>query len=165
MIRFINDKTWTITVEDMGIELQPNESINIENFTDKEIVESRNLKNSGGIFELDDIPISYDKMIKYIKKLSSITHNIEDTHAHNLRDSSFFDTEKVNGVTSKITYYTDATMTKKIRQEEIVRDNGAVSEIISRIYDDNEQVVETETQVLNRVGGRVDSINTTLEES
>jgi hypothetical protein len=163
MIRLVNDKTWVVEVEDLGIELQPTESINLENLADKDIVESRNLKNTTAIFQLDGVTIDYNTAMKYIRKLSHFTH-VEDekTHAHNVRESSFFDTEKVNGMTSKITYYMDATKTDIIREEEIIRDvDGSVSQIISKIYKDG-VIEETETQTLNRVDGRVDSISTEL---
>lgn len=163
MIELVNDKTWVVRVDDLGIELQPTERINIENISDKAIVESEDLKTMTGIFQLDGNTISYDVMIDYIKKITHINH-VEDekTHAHNVRETYFFDTEKVDGMTSKITYYKDATMTDKIREEEIIRDvDGSVSQIKSTIFKDGE-IEETETQTLNRVDGRVASINTEL---
>lgn len=163
MIEFINDKTWVVQVNDLGIELQPTENMNIENLTDKEIIESIDLITTTGIFQLDGITIDYDTMIKYIKKLNHFNH-VEDekTHAHNVRESSFFDTEKIDGMTSKITYYKDATKIDKVREEEIIRDiDGSVEQIKSTIFNDG-VIEEVETQTLNRVDGRVDSISTEL---
>jgi L-rhamnose mutarotase len=163
MIELVNNKTWVVQVNDLGIELQPTESIDLENLSDKEILESIDLSTTTAIFKVNDVQITYSKTMEYIRKLTHIDHvQKEKTHAHNVRESSFFDTEKVNGMTSKITYYKDVTKMDKVREEEIIRDvDGSVSQIKSTIFKDGE-IEEVETQTLNRVDGRVDSISTEL---
>lgn len=163
MIELVNNKTWVIVINDLGIELQPGERIELSNLTDKQIVESIDLPTVDAIFELDGTEIDYTKMIEYTKKITHIDHINEKTHAHNVRESNFFDTEKVDGATSKITYFTDATKTVKVREEEIIRDvDGKVAEIISTVYKYGE-IEEVEIQTLNRIDGKVDSISTVIE--
>ncbi len=164
MIELINNKTVAIQVRDLGIELQPGERINIENIDEKYIIESQDLINTQLIFQKDGLDITYDKAIQNIRKLRHPEHIAEDTIAHNLRDNYYFTVEKIGSTTSKIIYFKDATKTQKIREEEIIRNGGLVSQIILKIYDDNGILVETETQNLNRVSGRVDSIISNIEE-
>lgn len=164
MIELINDKMIKIQVQDLGIELQPNERINLENIDERFIINSQDLINTQLIFQKDGINISYDKAIQHIRKLRHPEHIAENTIAHNLRDDYYFTVEKINGITNKITYFKDVTKTQKIREEEIIRDNGLVSQIILKVYNDNGIVVETETQNLNRANGRVDSIVSSIEE-
>ena len=151
MFELVNETTNIITVNDMGIELGNGESLDIEMFTDKEIIESVDLSSTLLTIEMDGIAITYDVLIEYIKKLNKYTHLEVDTHAHNIVDDAVFETEKVNGKTSKITYYKDAAKTKKLREESIIRNiNGAVIQIISEVYGDDDLVEETETQTLTR---------------
>jgi len=164
MIELINNKTITIQVKDLGIELQPNERINLENIDEKFIINSQDLINTQLIFQKDNIDISYNKAIQHIRKLRHPEHIAEDTIAHNLRDNYYFTVEKINGITSKIIYFKDAAKTQKIREEEIVRNGGLVSQIILKVYDDNGVIVETEIQDLNRIDGRVDSIIANIGE-
>lgn len=164
MIELINNKTVAIQVRDLGIELQPGERINIENIDEKYIIESQDLINTQLTFQKDGLDITYDKAIQNIRKLRHPEHIAEDTIAHNLRDNYYFTVEKIGSTTSKIIYFKDAAKTQKIREEEIIRNGGLVSQIILKIYDDNGILVETETQNLNRVSGRVDSIISNIEE-
>lgn len=165
MIELVNNTTQILRVNDLGIELKPSEKLDIENVNEKNILQSNDLKTTLLTFELDGVGITYDEMIKHIKRLNHFDHIAEDTHAHNIRDDSFFDTEKVGGLTNKITYYHDSAKTQKIREEEIIRVGGAVSQIKSTVYDDNENIVEIETQTLNRDGaGKVESITTSIED-
>ncbi len=167
MIELVNDKTWMIEVDDLGIELQQGEKIDLEDITDKLILESGDLATTVAIFHLDSVEIDYETVIKYIKKINHFNH-VEDekTHAHNIRETSFFDTEKIGGMTSKITYYKDVTKLEKVREEEIIRNivTNAVEQIKSTIFKDG-VIEEIETQTLNRVGGRVDSISIDLDVS
>lgn len=163
MIELVNNKLVTIQVKDLGIELQPGERINLENIDEKFIINSQDLINTQLTFQKDGIDILYDKAIQYIRKLRHPEHITEDTVAHNLRDNYYFAIEKIGGITSKIVYFKDAEKTQKIREEEIVRSGGLVSQIILKVYN-NGVVVETEIQNLNRIGGRVDSIVSNIEE-
>ena len=163
MIELVNDKTWIVKVQDLGIELQPNESMNLENISERDLLDSEDLTTQTGTLKIDSVITDYDTVIKYIKKLNHYEHLQVKTHAHNIRGTSFFDTEKVDGMTSKITYYTDGTKTNKVREEEIIRDiNGGVYKIESKVYNNN-VVEEKEIQTFDRVDGKVDSIYTTLE--
>lgn len=164
MIELINNKTVIIQVQDLGIELQPNERINLENIDERFIINSQDLINTQLTFQKDGVDISYNKAIQHIRKLRHPEHIAEDTIAHNLRDDYYFTVEKVGDITSKIIYFRDAAKTQKIREEEIVRNSGLVSQIILKVYDDNGIVVETETQDINRVDSRVNSIVANIGE-
>jgi len=164
MIEIVNNNTYTLVIRDMGIELQPGERVDLQNVDDRYIIDSYNLKSLDITFEQNGSIISYDKMMRYIKKLSHYDHVRDDTIAHNVRHDYYFSTLKENDVTKKITYYYDAGKTQILREEEIVRGSGGqVAQIIATIYDENGNVVEKETQNLNRaVDGKVDSITTSL---
>ena len=166
MIELVNNTTQVIRIRDLGIELQPTERVSIDNYDDRYILQSQDLKITMIEIERDGVVISYDKLIRYIKKLSHYDHVIETTLAHNIREDYFFDTEKENDVTIKIIYFKDAAKTMKIREEDIVRGlTGTVSQIISRVYDSFGNIVETETQNMNRdVDGRVESIPAIIQE-
>lgn len=164
-IEVINETTVTTSINDLGIELQPGERINLLNIEDKYILESVDLPNSGVSYFVDGVVKTYETVRRYIQKLNEYDHIHVDTHAHNIRDDSFFDTEKINGKTVRITYYRDAAKTQKIREEQILRIDGVVDRIISTIYDDEENIIEIETQTLNRdVDGKVESITTLIED-
>lgn len=166
IIETINETSSVIVVNDLGIELQPTEKTNLLNIHEKYILESEDLASAGLTYYIDNIKRPYDEVILYIKKLNVFDHKEVDTHAHNILDDSYFDTEKTNNMTSKITYYRDVAKTQKIREEEIIRTtDGTVDRIISKIYNESGIVVETETQTLNRDGdGRVDTITTLIED-
>jgi hypothetical protein len=165
MIEFVNDKTWVVRVNDLGIELQPSEIIDITQLPSDYVVDSVDLKTTDGIFREDGFQLTYAEAIRRIKKITSFEHVVDEkTHAHNIRDNYFFDTEKIGEKTSKITYYVDATKTEKVREEEIVRDaDGKVSQVVSVIYKNGVEI-ERETQTLNRGGETVDSISTVIED-
>jgi len=164
MIELINNKTYIIQVADLGIELQPNERINIENIDERHIIESQDLINTQLTFQENGFNTTYNKAIKNIRKLRHPEHIDEDTIAHNIRDNYYFTVEKLNGSTNKIIYFKDVNKTQKIREEEIIRQDSLVSQIILKVYDDNGIIVETETKNLNRINGKVDSIISNIEQ-
>jgi len=163
MIELVNNKTYMIQIADLGIELQPNERIDIENIDERHIIASQDLINTQLTFQENGFNITYNKAIKNIRKLRHPEHIDEDTIAHNVRDNYYFTVEKLNGSTNKIIYFKDANKTQKIRQEEIIRNGSLVKQIILKVYDNNGNVVETETQTLNRIDGKVDSIISNIE--
>jgi len=160
MLELVNETSNTITINDLGIELETGESLDIEMFTDKQIINSIDLESTLLTIKLDGVNITYKVLIRYIKKLNDFTHRQVDAHAHNVADDSIFDTEKIAGKTSKITYFKDAAKTRILREESIIRNiNGAVVEIVSEIYDDDDELIETETQTLTRgIDGTVEGI-------
>lgn len=169
MILLRNVSGSTVKVDDMGLILEAGDQIDIdENFTEKNILESENLEPqiSNGNLEVTIEAAtnqSWDGIVAYYKRLTESEHERLDTLKHGLSEESFFEaTKDSSNRTQYITYYTDATKTTKIREEEITRlPNKRASSIIIRQYDENGNLLKTETQVLNRAGGtgKVESIS------
>ncbi len=166
MIEIVNNNTYKLVIRDLGVELQPGERIDLSIFDDKYIIKSYDIKSTDITFEQNGVEIDYIKVIRNIKKLSHFDHVVDDTIAHNVRHDYYFETEKENDVTKKITYYRDSAKTSIIREENIIRNSsGSVTQIISKIFDEQGNIVETETQNLNRTAdGRVESITASLED-
>lgn len=162
-----NTNNEKIKIDDMGIELQVGESLNLlENYTRDEILQSNDLEtiyNNGYInFILDSTTATLIQVIKAITGMTTIEHEELDTLKHTLSESSFFQVERnIEEDVERIVYYKDATLTTKIREDEIVRNiDGDVIQMIKRQYNINNNVIVTETQTINRIDGDVTSIET-----
>lgn len=171
MVLLTNTTGGVVTIDDMGIVLQPGEEVDIElNFDEKQILDSEDLEPaivSGDIeASITDFfvppPNSHSDVVEYFRRLTEYEHLKLDQLVHGLSEESYFEAAKdVNNRTQFITYYKDAAKTIKIREEEITRqpDKKAAS-IIIRQYDENGALLRTETQTLNRnVQGKVESID------
>lgn len=164
-IIMLNIYTGTVTINDLGTQFESGESIDmLENYTRNEILQSDDLEteyNNGYLkFTIDGNDSSLVQVIKAITGLTETEHENLDTLKHRLSEQSFFQVEKnLDGDVERIVYYTDGTLTTKIREDEIIRDQeGIVTQLIKRQYDSNDNVVVTETQTINRVNGDVVSI-------
>ena len=169
VITLLNIYNDTIYIQDLGIELESNESLELlTNFIKDEIIQSQDLEtiyNNNYIqFLIDNNVSTYSQVIDAITGMTSIQHENLDTLQHNLSEPAYFETTKNSEQkTYLITYYADSTKTLKIRQEEIIRDNdGKTSQIILRQYDNDGNVYKTEIQTLNRSAqGTIQSIEVT----
>lgn len=162
-----NIHTQDISISDLGTILKSNESLNmLENYTRDEILGSNDLEveyENGYIqFTMDNNNLSLIQVIKAITGMTTIEHENLDTLKHGLSESSFFQVERnEDDDVEKIVYYKDGTLTTKIREDEIVRNEDEdVVQIIKRQYDIDGNIIVTETQTINRVNGDVVSIET-----
>ncbi len=156
----------TITINDLGINVEDGESIDLnENFFDENLIESIDLQlpiDSGDVtIEINNVSSTYNQLIEFLTKLNEFQHESLVTLTHDLYKNSFFKTTKdVNGRVIKITNFTDPSESQKIYEEEITRDiNSRVSSIRRSLYNSNGVFDRMETQTLNRnINGRVESI-------
>lgn len=166
MIIEINTNT-QVEIRDLGIILNAGETINLlDNFYKEDLLQSLDLESAinGEVdISIDGETVDYGE---FIEKLSSFTkheHNTLNKIQHNIYKDNYFMVTKQDGNTKYITYYTDDSMTNKIQEDEIVRDeNGKVSQIISRKFE-NDSMTQEMKQSLNRNGnGKVESITTNI---
>lgn len=167
IIELENIHTEQIIIQDLGIELNPQEKIELlTNFTRDEILLSQDLEiiyNNGYIsFTLDSESKTFIQIIKTLAGLTESNHETLDTLKHSLSEPSYFQIERnISEDVEKIVYYKDNTLNVKIREDEIVRNiDDDVIQIIKRQYDSLGNVIETETQNINRIDGDVISIDT-----
>lgn len=163
----INTTATTNTeIRDLGIIISTGETIDLLiNFNKEDLLKSADLQSAMNTLttSIDGVIVDYDELIKRIKSLTNHEHYNLNQLQHNIYENNFFKVTKLNGTTKYITYYSDETMTEKIQEDEIIRDiDGKVERIITRKYD-NEIIVQELTQLLNRVGGKVESITTNAQ--
>lgn len=154
-----------LEIRDLGIILKNTESINmLENFDVDEMIQSNDLQSSQSDYDItiDLESVTYDVFIERITKLTKHDHNDLNVLQHNIYDNNYFMVTKTNGTTKYITYYTDDTMTNKLQEDEIVRNqSGKVGEIITRKFNGDGSIYQELRQVLNRsIEGKVESIST-----
>lgn len=155
-----------LTIGDMGLELEPEDSVDIiQTFPRDAILNSNDLEsefNLGNIqFTIDSSVSTYGQVIRAITGITEYEHENLDTLTHALYEQSYFQVERdADDEVEKIVYYKDGSLLIKIREEEIIRDNeGEVSSIIKRQFDESGNTIKQETQIINRTPeGDVDSI-------
>lgn len=164
MIKIVNIDTNILNINDLGIILSPTEETYLDYFKEINILESIDLRDAIESLKcevsIDNEAYDYNNFILSFERLTAAKHQSLKTLSHNLYEDAFMKTTKVSNQVKYITYFTSSEMIQKTREEEIVRDaNGKSMKIISRVYDLNENVIQTEEQILNRdVNGKVDSI-------
>lgn len=167
MVILTNVSGSAVSIRDMGLYLEDTESVDIDDlFNSETILASEDIEPaliSGDITcEIEGaFGQTWDDIVFYYKRLTEYEHLHLDELVHGLYETSYFEaTKDVNNRTQFITYYTDATKTVKIREEEITRGVGnKAASIIIRQYDENGNLKRTETQTLNRgVTGKVENI-------
>lgn len=168
-IKIVNIDTISLNIDDLGIILQPGEYTYLDHFKEISILESVDLKSAIESLKceiyIDNSSYNYSDFLLNFENITTGKHDRLNTLAHNLYEDSFMKTTKESNQVKYITYFTDSTMTAKTREEEIVRDeNGRSIKIINRVYDDDQNVVCVEEQILNRnTDGKVESITLNRE--
>jgi hypothetical protein len=94
-----------------------------------------------------------------IELLTEARHAALDTLLHGVIESYHEQITRVDGKVSNITYYTDSSETKKIREVQLTRASGKVSQVVTIQYDGDGLEKERLTEALTRVSGKVDSID------
>lgn len=166
MILITNVKGSSITVDDLGIYLENNESLDIEDlFTSEEILSSQDLEPALNSFditaEINGNSATWNDIVAYFKRLTEAEHEILDTLTHDLNENLFFESVKdSNGQTQSIVYYTDSSKLLKVREEEITRDLVGRAQIITvSQYDSNGNIIKRDIQTINRTAeGTLDNI-------
>jgi len=87
-------------------------------------------------------------------------HEVLDTLVHNVAESCYFEVTRTGNRVSDLTWYTDAGKGTKVREINITRTSGKVSQIVMKQYDAAGDPItgQTLTGTVARTGGRVDSI-------
>jgi hypothetical protein len=86
-------------------------------------------------------------------------HEVLDTLVHKLAEDSHVQVTRSGGKVSNITVWTNDTETTKIREFQITRTSGKVSQIIVIQYDNTGAEDYRLTKTINRVSGKVDSVD------
>lgn len=96
--------------------------------------------------------------------LSEAAHRSLDTLIHELAEDFHVQITKVSGKVSNVTVWEDNTETKKIREAAFTRSAGKVSQVVITQYDAAGAAItgETLTLTLNRISGKVDSVDGVL---
>ncbi len=168
-IKIVNIDSNILNINDLGIILQPGEYTYLDHFKEISILESIDLKSAIESLKceiyIDNSSYNYSDFLLNFENITTGKHDRLNTLAHNLYEDSFMKTTKESNQVKYITYFMDSTMTAKTREEEIVRDeNGRSIKIINRVYDDDQNVVCVEEQILNRnTDGKVESITLNRE--
>jgi len=168
-IKIVNIDTVSLNIDDLGIILQPGEYTYLDHFKEISILESVDLKDAIESLKcevyVDNSVYNYSDFLLNFENITTGKHDRLDTLTHNLYEDSFMKTTKEYNQVKYITYFTDSTMTAKTREEEIVRDeNGRSIKIINRVYDNDQNIVCVEEQILNRnIDGKVESITLNRE--
>ena len=92
--------------------------------------------------------------------LSPASHEVLDTLVHNLAESCYFEVTRTGNRISDLTWWTDSGKTVKVREINVTRTSGKISQIVIKQYDAAGAVItgQTLTGTVVRTGGRVDSI-------
>ena len=92
--------------------------------------------------------------------LNPATHEVLDTLVHNLAESCYFEVTRTGNRISDLTWWTDSGKTVKVREVNVTRTSGKISQIVVKQYDAAGTIItgQTLTGTVARTGGRVDSI-------
>lgn len=90
------------------------------------------------------------------------SHDTLDTLAHNLSETCYTELTRdgSNRVTDVITWTTPAKTTK-VREMNITRTSGRISQVVLKQYDGSGVLIQTLTRVIARSGGRISTITDT----
>jgi hypothetical protein len=115
---------------------------------------------TGTRFSMHDGTIEFDPATG--SGLSEAQHETLDTLTHSIAEDSHQQITRTSGKTQNVTWYTDSGETVKIREMVLTRDpvtTGKVSVVTLKQYDGTGTLSVTLTGTLNRVSGKVDSID------
>jgi len=92
--------------------------------------------------------------------LNPATHEVLDTLVHNVAESCYFEVTRTGNRVSDLIWWTDSGKTIKVREINVTRTSGKISQIVCKQYDAAGTIItgQTLTGTVARTGGRVDSI-------
>lgn len=117
------------------------------------------IRYASGRFSLYDSTGEYDP--RSGSGLSEAQHEDLDTLVHSLSENAYQELTRTNGQVTKIAWWTDSGKTTKIREVDITRAGGQVSQVVAKQYDGGGTLKQTLTGAITRTGGRVTSIDWT----
>jgi hypothetical protein len=96
--------------------------------------------------------------------ISAAAHRTLDQLPHKIAEDSHTQVTRVAGQVTNVTVWTDSGETVKIRETAITRAAGKVTQIVVTQYDGAGAAIvgEVYTQTINRITGRVDSVDGVL---
>ena len=100
---------------------------------------------------------------RFVYSLDVSTHEGLSTLVHNLAQTAYEEVTRESGVVTNICVWQTSEKLLKVRETEIFRTDGRVSTVRDRQYGSDGSLVQTLVQTINRSGGRVASIDYTLE--
>ncbi len=160
-----NNSLNKIIIATLAIELDSNESVVIDTYDSKLLIDNQELKSlysTGDVsFFFDSLETSYEKIVSILNPLTKENHEnmISGRHSDCISYSEVIKDE--NGFTTKIIYYSDLLKNDKVKEEIINRDaNKRVLSIITNIYTNN-ILISTEIQNIARVNNVIENISIT----
>lgn len=94
--------------------------------------------------------------------LTAPQHLALDQLVHNIAETSYLEVTRSGGRVTDVIIWTDSGKTTKIREVNITRSSGQVSQVVTKQYDGGGSLVQTLTQTINRSSGQVASIDSVL---
>jgi hypothetical protein len=94
--------------------------------------------------------------------LTPASHKVLDQLVHNIAETSYLEITRTNGQVTDVVYWTDASKTTKVRETNITRASGLVSQVVIKQYDGTGTLAETLTGSITRANGQISSIGWTL---
>jgi hypothetical protein len=116
--------------------------------------------NAGAIKAKDSVGI-FD--IRSGGGLSEAQHEVLDTFVHGLAEDAYIEITRSAGKVSNVTAWETSSKLKKLREVDITRTGGRVSQLVAKLYDSGGSEVTSKrlTVDITRTGGRVSSIDMT----
>lgn len=94
--------------------------------------------------------------------LTPSLHRLLDQLVHNIAETSYVEVIRSGGNVTDIITWASSAKLLKIRECNITRTSGKVSQVVIKQYDGSGIVVETLTKIIARTGGSVTSIDVVL---
>jgi hypothetical protein len=94
--------------------------------------------------------------------LNETTHRPVDQLVHNIAETSYEEITRSGGNITDVIIWTSVAKTTKVRETNITRSGGSVSQTVEKQYNAAGTLVETLTSVISRTGGNIDNITNTL---
>lgn len=91
--------------------------------------------------------------------ITEAQHEALDTLVHDLSENYYLEVVRTSGRVTDIITWTDSGKTLKVREANITRTSGIVSQIVEKQYDGTGSLKYTMTYTVNRTGNQVSSID------
>lgn len=86
-------------------------------------------------------------------------HEVLDTLVHDLSENYYLETTRSSGRVTDIIAWTDSGKTLKIREVNVTRSAGLVSQVVEKQYDGTGTLKYTMTYTITRTGGQISSVD------
>ena len=89
-------------------------------------------------------------------------HRDLDQLVHNIMEDFYCEVTRVSNKISNVTFWDSVSKTLKIRETDITRTDGKVTEMVTKQYNSSGVLVETLTETIARTNGKITSITGVL---